>query len=383
MVLTGKQALDFSGGVSAEDNFGIGGFERIMGPNGQGQYWAPTLRAGLPRADAALRAQLRRAGRAVPAPSAYRRPESTATCARPRTRPSRAATSPPSATSSPPSATPSARSRSTSARCMRAVTDTDASRSSGGRAGAARRRPWSGTRTSAASPSACSGLESRTLARRGASARRRTAELDVRHAVPAVVAQDRPGDQRGERQPPRRRARQPVRLRRLAGVDAPLAAGVRRGDRPGGDQLPRPDRVRRRLALPRRRVRRVLQAAQRPASRSPPSRAPTPRSSAAHPPPAVVFVKEVDDPHRAGSARGCACASSWPQATTTAYGPTLRGDPHDGACREAGRGGGRVRRASTTSSGRWRGLGRPDHPAQPTCGPTSSTRSSAGWRRHS
>jgi acetyl/propionyl-CoA carboxylase alpha subunit/acetyl-CoA carboxylase carboxyltransferase component len=43
MVLTGKQALDFSGGISAEDNFGIGGFERIMGPNGQGQYWAPTL----------------------------------------------------------------------------------------------------------------------------------------------------------------------------------------------------------------------------------------------------------------------------------------------------------------------------------------------------
>src|SRR5262249_27637590 len=44
MVLTGKQALDFSGGVSAEDNLGIGGFERVMGPNGQAQYWAPTLR---------------------------------------------------------------------------------------------------------------------------------------------------------------------------------------------------------------------------------------------------------------------------------------------------------------------------------------------------
>jgi acetyl-CoA carboxylase carboxyltransferase component len=43
MVLTGKQSLDFSGGVSAEDNIGIGGFERIMGPNAQGQYWAPTL----------------------------------------------------------------------------------------------------------------------------------------------------------------------------------------------------------------------------------------------------------------------------------------------------------------------------------------------------
>jgi acetyl/propionyl-CoA carboxylase alpha subunit/acetyl-CoA carboxylase carboxyltransferase component len=43
MVLTGKQALDYSGGVSAEDNFGIGGFERVMGPNGQAHYWAPTL----------------------------------------------------------------------------------------------------------------------------------------------------------------------------------------------------------------------------------------------------------------------------------------------------------------------------------------------------
>ena len=43
MVLTGKQALDYSGGVSAEDNFGIGGFERVMGPNGQAQYWAPDL----------------------------------------------------------------------------------------------------------------------------------------------------------------------------------------------------------------------------------------------------------------------------------------------------------------------------------------------------
>lgn len=45
MVLTGKQALDYSGGVSADDNFGIGGFDRIMGPNGQAQYWAPHLAA--------------------------------------------------------------------------------------------------------------------------------------------------------------------------------------------------------------------------------------------------------------------------------------------------------------------------------------------------
>ena len=45
MVLTGKLSLDYSGGVSAEDNFGIGGYDRIMGPNGQAQYWAPDLAA--------------------------------------------------------------------------------------------------------------------------------------------------------------------------------------------------------------------------------------------------------------------------------------------------------------------------------------------------
>ncbi|HEY0811678.1 MAG TPA: carboxyl transferase domain-containing protein [Pseudonocardia sp.] len=47
MVLTGKQSLDYSGGVSAEDNFGIGGYDRIMGPNGQAQYWAPDISAGV------------------------------------------------------------------------------------------------------------------------------------------------------------------------------------------------------------------------------------------------------------------------------------------------------------------------------------------------
>ncbi len=40
MVLTGKRALDYSGSVSAEDNLGIGGYDRIMGVNGQAQYWA-------------------------------------------------------------------------------------------------------------------------------------------------------------------------------------------------------------------------------------------------------------------------------------------------------------------------------------------------------
>jgi acetyl-CoA carboxylase carboxyltransferase component len=43
MVLTGKRALDYSGGISAEDNQGIGGYDRIMGVNGQAQYWARDL----------------------------------------------------------------------------------------------------------------------------------------------------------------------------------------------------------------------------------------------------------------------------------------------------------------------------------------------------
>ncbi len=47
MVLTGKHSLDYSGGVSAEDNFGIGGYDRVMGPNGQAQYWAPNLSAAV------------------------------------------------------------------------------------------------------------------------------------------------------------------------------------------------------------------------------------------------------------------------------------------------------------------------------------------------
>ena len=81
MVLTGKQALDYSGGVSAEDNFGIGGYERIMGPNGEAQYWAPDLIGARRPALRPLRAHLRGPRRAVPPPGAPPRTPSTATCA--------------------------------------------------------------------------------------------------------------------------------------------------------------------------------------------------------------------------------------------------------------------------------------------------------------
>ncbi len=43
MVLTGRAALEASGAVAAEDEVAIGGFERIMGPNGQAQYFASDL----------------------------------------------------------------------------------------------------------------------------------------------------------------------------------------------------------------------------------------------------------------------------------------------------------------------------------------------------
>jgi len=43
MVLTGKKALEYSGSVAAEDERGIGGFERVMGPNGQAQHFARDL----------------------------------------------------------------------------------------------------------------------------------------------------------------------------------------------------------------------------------------------------------------------------------------------------------------------------------------------------
>jgi acetyl-CoA carboxylase carboxyltransferase component len=43
MVLTGRAALDASGAVSGEDEAAIGGFERIMGVNGEAQYFANDL----------------------------------------------------------------------------------------------------------------------------------------------------------------------------------------------------------------------------------------------------------------------------------------------------------------------------------------------------
>jgi acetyl/propionyl-CoA carboxylase alpha subunit/acetyl-CoA carboxylase carboxyltransferase component len=43
MVLTGKKALDYSGSVSGPNEIAIGGFDRVMGPNGQAHFFADSL----------------------------------------------------------------------------------------------------------------------------------------------------------------------------------------------------------------------------------------------------------------------------------------------------------------------------------------------------
>ena len=115
MVLTGKQSLDFSGGVSAEDNFGIGGYDRVMGPNGQAQYWAPNLTAARDVLMAHYAHTYVAPGEDGAAPRPDHRPRRPGHLRLPARR-GRAASSPRSARSSPPRPTRTARSRSTSGR---------------------------------------------------------------------------------------------------------------------------------------------------------------------------------------------------------------------------------------------------------------------------
>lgn len=66
MVLTGKKALEVSGGVAAEDERGIGGMQRIMGPNGEAQYGAADLGQAYAILFEHYRFAWRRAGEAGP-----------------------------------------------------------------------------------------------------------------------------------------------------------------------------------------------------------------------------------------------------------------------------------------------------------------------------
>jgi acetyl/propionyl-CoA carboxylase alpha subunit len=153
MVLTGKKALEYSGSVSAEDERGIGGYERIMGPNGQAQYHARRPRRRLSHPLRALPLRLRRARRA----RAAARPRVAATRP-PRT--ARSSTPPTSGRPEPfatvgdvfsPSETPSARSpfaiRAVMTRGHRPATAAAARALRAMWGGETR---WCGTRTSAA-----------------------------------------------------------------------------------------------------------------------------------------------------------------------------------------------------------------------------------------
>ena len=236
MVLTGKQALDYSGAVSAEDNFGIGGYERIMGPNGQGQYWAHDLAAAcrilLEHHEHAYVAPgerfPRRATRDPPDRDVRDAPTSPGRRWRvgdvSRARPTR----PQAAVRHPQRDARGDRPRPRAARALGG----HAGRGGGGRVGRPSRR-LAGDAARDRVPSARSTR---------VHSRRRPRAVVLRHALPPLVKEGRARDQRRQRTPPGRRARQPGRLRRLAGVDARMAARVRRRDRASGGELRRTDR---------------------------------------------------------------------------------------------------------------------------------------------
>ncbi len=155
MVLTGKQALDYSGGVSAEDNFGIGGYDRVMGPNGQAQYWAPDL-AGRVRACSCATTTSRTSRRASASRAAARPPTRPSATSRRAAR--RARLRPETVGEIFSEATNPGRKKPFDIRSvMRAVADATTCRSSAGRGCARPRSRSPGTPAWAAGRSRCSG----------------------------------------------------------------------------------------------------------------------------------------------------------------------------------------------------------------------------------
>ena len=262
MVLTGKTALDYSGSVSAEDNLGIGGYERVMGPNGQAQYWARDI-------PDACRILLRHYDHTyvVPGERFPRRAETADPIDR-DVCPSPHGGDDPDAFALvgeifSDETNPGRKRPFEIRKVMAAAADQD--------------HPplerWAGMRDAENGvvwdahlggwPVCLLGFESRPVKRIGFVATDGPENWTVGHALPARLEEDRPRHQRGQRQPPARRPREPLRLRRLARVDAEGPARVRRRDRARRHELPGAHRLHRRLALPRRRVRRLLEDAER------------------------------------------------------------------------------------------------------------------------
>ena len=259
MVLTGRAVLEFSGAVAAEDEIGIGGYERIMGPNGEAQYQARDL------ADA-YAILLEHYGCSYVAPG-----EKT---------PRRFATSDSAERDAMLAAYEGDEGFKTLGEVFSAEANPDRKRpvrdaAADARAGRRRRRlaralarlvgrrdrDRLGLTPGRRAGHADRDREPPDRARR-LRAERRPRQLDRGDALPAVVEEGRARAERGERQPPGGDPRQPVRLRRLARVDAPRHPRVRRRDRARDRALRRPDRVHRADPLPRRRLRGVLARAQ-------------------------------------------------------------------------------------------------------------------------
>ena len=360
MVLTGKQSLDYSGGVSAEDNFGIGGYDRIMGPNGQAQYWAPDLSRAVDVLLAHYAHTYRAPGERFPRPAATTDPADRDISSSPHAGPGCDFTrlgeifDP---------ATNAERKKPFDIRSvLRGVADAD--------------HPplerWADMHDAESvvvldahlggQPVAMIGIESRPLPRTRALAGRRADAVDGRDAVPALVEEDRAGDQRGQRQPPARRARQPVGLRRLPGVVARPAAGVRRGDRPRDGQLRRADRLLRGLAATTAARSSCSPGRSTTTWRSPPSKGSYASVIGGAPAAAVVFAGEVNkrtaaDPRVAGARARIAEAAD--SGDDIEVGPPARRAGHRPAGRalgEARPGRRRVRQPAQHRAGPARGL---------------------------
>ena len=236
MVLTGKQSLDFSGGVSAEDNFGIGGYDRVMGPNGQAQYWAPDLAGAFGVLMAHYEHTYVAPGETGPRRAATTDPADRDISSYPHEVEGSDFTTVGEIFSA--DTNPERKKAFDIRTVMRAVADQD--------------HPtlerWAGMAdadTAVVQDAHIGGhsvcllghrVQARTPTR--LPAHRRSGHLHRRHPLPAVVEEGGPGDQRGQRQPSAGGAGQPVRLRRLAGLHAQPAAGVRRRDRPRHRELP-------------------------------------------------------------------------------------------------------------------------------------------------
>ena len=236
MVLTGKQSLDFSGGVSAEDNYGIGGYDRVMGPNGQAQYWAPNLAGALEILMSHYDHTYVVPGESGPRRVATTDPADRDVSSYPHDVEGSDFTTVGEIFSA--ETNPDRKKAFDIRTVMRAVADQDH----------ATLERWAGMADAETAvvqdahlggyPVCLLGIESRPVPRPRLPAHRRTGHLHRGHAVPEVVEEGGPGDQRRQRQPAAGRAGEPVRLRRLAGLDAQPAAGVRRRDRPRDRELP-------------------------------------------------------------------------------------------------------------------------------------------------